>query len=140
MKKILVMLFLCGINFALSAHQATEVMNPRVKVVKPGDSLGRAAQIMIDYGYDFVPVVDQNLVGVVTSFGLLNFSSKKTDWSSVSIQESQLIEKAKTLNPQDEVDIINFKDTLFVVDSKKELLGVIAAQDVLSHDLLKPKK
>jgi predicted transcriptional regulator len=120
-----------------SLEKVSDFMNPRVKTLSINDSLGKAAQIMIDYGYDYIPVIDQKLLGEISSFRLVDYATKNSNWSQISIKDSQLIQEAKLIGLNEELDVGFLNKTVFVIDGKGDLVGVIAPQDILSRQLLK---
>ncbi len=135
---IIMVLFLHNLN---AYSKAKDLMNPRVESVTVDESLSRVANIMINNGYDFIPIKlseapEGHFIGVVSSTSLVHYISQTSTWPLKSVKESKIIQKGKTIKPEDDVDLENFYETLFVIDVDNTLIGVIAPHDIIIRKLL----
>lgn len=141
MKSLLSLFLLFSSSACFAQIIATDVMNARVMHVGPEDNLEKVSNIMIEGGYDSVPVLSNNiLTGIVSSTNLLKQTTKSKNWAFTKVQDANITESAKTVKPDEVLDLMHFDKVVFVVDKKGALLGVIAPQDILSRELTKSRQ
>lgn len=118
--------------------KAEQFMQDNVFVYQPEDTGETIANVMTEYGFGSVPVVDDHrrLIGIVTEFDLLKVLMEEHELSEVKASEIMTPNPITVTPDTPAMDIIRLLEErhlirMPVVDEGGTLKGVVARSDVL---------
>ncbi|MDV0446477.1 Inosine-5'-monophosphate dehydrogenase [Methanosarcinaceae archaeon Ag5] len=112
-----------------------------VVTVSPNTSVFEAAKIMAEKGIDHLPVVDKEIMGIVSKTDIVRFVAESGTGSEVMVLDS-MSGKAVTVNTNHTINHIigemekNNVQKVIVMDNNEKAVGIVSIKDLSANDLL----
>ncbi|WNY25719.1 CBS domain-containing protein [Methanolapillus millepedarum] len=112
-----------------------------VTTVSPNTTVIKAAQIMTEKCIDHLPVVDKEILGIVSKTDIVRLVSENGIGSEIMVSDS-MSGKAVTVNTNHTINHIigemekNDVQKVVVMDNNEKAVGIVSIKDLSANDLL----